>query len=159
MLIIDASSMIYGWDNYPIEQFPRVWEWTETQIKERELQIPGVAFEEVFHKLPECCAWLKERACEIIAETNAILTAALQIKNLLGIHNDDYHVKGVDENDLLVIATAKVAGASLLSDEKRQLKLPDIRKKMKIPAVCALPEVNVVCKSFLEYLKGSRAVF
>lgn len=35
----------------------------------------------------------------------------------------------------------------------------DIRKKMKIPAVCALPEVNVVCKSFLEYLKGSRAVF
>ena len=95
----------------------------------------------------------------VVAETNDILMAALRIKGLLGIQNDDYHVKGVDENDLLIIATAKVARVSLLSDEGRQLKPPDIPKKMKIPAVCALPEVNVICKNFLQYLKGSGAVF
>lgn len=159
MLIIDASSMIYAWDNYPIAQFPKVWKWTETQVEGRELQIPGVAFEEVSHKLPECCAWLNDHDCVIVAETNDILMTALRIKDLLGIQNDDYHPKGVDENDLFVIATARVARAPLLSDERRQLKLPDIPKKMRIPAVCALPEVNVACKNFLEYLKGSGAIF
>lgn len=27
MLAFDASSIIHGWDNYPIEQFPGLWAW------------------------------------------------------------------------------------------------------------------------------------
>jgi Domain of unknown function (DUF4411) len=159
MLIIDASSMIYAWDNYPIEQFPRLWEWEQTQVESHELQIPGVAFDEVSYKIPDCCDWLNDHGCMVVPETNEILVTAMQIKALLGIENDDYHPKGVDENDLLIIATAKTMDVHLVSDERRQVKLPDIPKKRKIPAVCGHQEVNVACKSFLEYIKSSGAIF
>ena len=159
MLIIDASSMIYAWDNYPIEQFPRLWEWEQAQVESHELQIPSVAFDEVSHKIPDCCGWLNEHGCMVVPETNQILVTAMQIKALLGIENDDYHPKGVDENDLLIIATAKTMEVHLVSDERRQMKLPDIPRKMKIPAVCSHQDVNVTCKNFLEYIKSSGAVF
>jgi hypothetical protein len=42
--------MIYAWDNYPVRQFPGLWEWMATQIEERKLVMPSVAFEEVAHK-------------------------------------------------------------------------------------------------------------
>jgi hypothetical protein len=85
MLIIDASSMIYAWDNYPITQFPKFWEWEQAQVESHELQVPSVAFGEVPHKTPDCCAWLNDHGCVVIPETNEILVAAMQIKALLGI--------------------------------------------------------------------------
>jgi hypothetical protein len=68
MLIIDASSMIYAWDNYPIEQFPRLWEWERAQVESHELQIPSVAFDEVSHKIPDCCGWLNDHGCMVVPE-------------------------------------------------------------------------------------------
>ena len=32
MQTFDASSMIYAWDNYPIEQFPPLWDWMGVQV-------------------------------------------------------------------------------------------------------------------------------
>ena len=47
MRVFDASSMIYAWDNYPVQQFPGLWEWMADQISTEELQISAVAFDEV----------------------------------------------------------------------------------------------------------------
>ncbi len=47
MQVFDASSMIYAWDNYPMRQFPGLWEWMATQIGEKKLMMPSVAFDEV----------------------------------------------------------------------------------------------------------------
>ena len=73
MQIFDASSMIYAWDNYPIEQFPGLWEWVAIQIEIRNLVISSAAFEEVSHKAPECCSWLKDNDISRLEVTNAIL--------------------------------------------------------------------------------------
>jgi predicted nucleic acid-binding protein len=158
MKLLDASSIIHAWDNYPAEQFPGLWNWMASQIAEKHIIISRVAFEEVTHKAPECAEWLKSAAIEMIAVNNAIILEALRIKSLLDISGDAYHVKGVDENDIFIIATASVLGISLISDEGRQ-KLPDIPKKRKIPAVCAMAEVAVPCINFLEFIRQSKVVF
>lgn len=158
MRVFDASSMIYAWDNYPLQQFPGLWEWMADQIEQRELAMPSVALEEVAHKAPECAEWLKARDLEKIEITNAILQDAYRIKALLGVAGDKYHPKGVDENDLLIIATAASRNVGLVSDESKQ-KLPDLPAKRKIPAVCAMNEVGVTCISFIEYIKLSGTVF
>jgi hypothetical protein len=46
-------------------------------------------------------------------------------KNLLGIANDGCHAKGVDENDLIIIAIARASEVPLISDEGRQATPPE----------------------------------
>ncbi len=159
MRVFDASSMIYAWDNYPIGQFPPLWEWMASQIKAKELVMSSVALDEVNHKTPDCGVWLKDNDLEQLAISNAILQEAKRIKGLLGIVDDNYHAKGVGENDILIIATARLHGAELVSDEERQTNQPQVSSKRKIPAVCSMQTVSVSCINFIEYIKASGAVF
>lgn len=158
MQALDASSALYAWDNYPLEQFPSLWTWLARQIANGELTIPAVALDEVGHKSPEAAAWLKATRISVLPITEAILMDALRIKTLVGIDGDRYG-SGVGENDLFIIATARAYGAELLTDEARQPSLPNNRRGYKIPAVCDLPEVQTPCLSFVEYFKRSQAVF
>ena len=159
MLVVDASSIIYAWDNYPIRQFPGLWGWMAEQFADKHLVMPRVAYDEVNNKAPECSAWLKDVNTELFEITNAIIREALKIKALLGISSGNYHSKGVGENDIFIIATASVNTVGLVSDEGRQPKLPDIAGKRKIPAVCTMDEVGVQCMSFIEFIKQSEVVF
>lgn len=159
MLVFDASSMIYAWDNYPAQQFPGLWEWVASQIAEKELVIPIVAFEEVASKAPDCAEWLENEGIEKLEIGGAILQDAMRIKGLLGIVGDNYHPKGVGENDLLIVATARAAGTELVTDEGRQTSTPLEPSKRKIPAVCAMPGVAVQCINFIELIKRSNQVF
>lgn len=158
MQVFDASSIIYAWDNYPPEQFPPLWNWLAKTVQNHDIAFSTVALEEVRHKLPECADWLDGHSVLKLPVTNAILQEAMNIKSLLGIVGDSYHVKGVDENDLIIIATAKYHGVGLVSDESAQ-KLPDKPAKRKIPAVCVMSDVRVTCSNFLAYLKASKEKF
>ncbi len=61
------------------------------------------------------------------------------------IEEDNYHGKGVGENDLLIIASAKRNNSILVTNEERQGDATKIKikAKFKIPAVCNLGEVNI----------------
>ncbi|HEO66045.1 MAG TPA: DUF4411 family protein [Spirochaetes bacterium] len=159
MYAFDASSIIHAWDNYPIDKFPPLWEWFAEQITANQFSIPKIALEETESKLPECGKWLKDNGMNSLALTNEILQEAKCIKALLGISENDYHAKGVGENDLFIIGTAKVFNLMLVSEEARQLNLPDKMSKYKIPAVCALSQVEVQCIQFIEVIKKSDAIF
>ena len=158
MLVFDASSIIYAWDNYPAAQFLGLWDWINDQIHRNIIQIPSVAFAEVEHPAPECAAWLDANGISRIPMTNDILLDALRIKKLLGIADDKYGT-GVGENDLFIIATARAHHAVLISDERQQADLPKNMANYKIPAVCAMKGVHVECINFLEFIKRSKAVF
>ena len=159
MQVFDASSMIYAWDNYPMRQFPGLWEWMATQIEEKKLVMPSVAFEEVAHKTPDCGEWLKENRLEQLEISNAIVQDAMRIKGLLGIGDDTYHPKGVGENDILIIATTRAHRAELVSDEERQPTLPKEPSKRKIPAVCDMQAIAVPCIAFIEFIRRSDRIF
>ena len=159
MHAFDASSLIYAWDNYPLEKFPPLWNWISDQIHAGEFVVSEVAFQEVHNKTPECATWLAEQGVHRLPMSNAILQEAMRIKELLGIVDDNYHSKGVGENDLLIIAASKVNDIPLISDESMQLRRPDILSKCKIPTVCAFPEVGVHCIKFIDLIKGSDEVF
>ena len=157
--MFDASSTIYGWDNYPSAQFPRLRDWLGSQIGAGFVTLSETAHKEVCSKLPDCGQWLKDQGLTVIVNTPDTLLAASQIKTLLSIVGDDYHPQGVGENDLLIIAAAKTGRVTLVSDESKQPRLPVDRRKFKIPAVCALLNLTVPCENFLEYIKSSGQSF
>ncbi|XVN18004.1 DUF4411 family protein [Pseudomonas corrugata] len=105
--MFDASSMLYAWDNYPIAQFPGLWAWMADRVMQGVIRMSEVAAEEVGHKAPECVTWLKDAGLQKMPVTEAILLEAFRIKGLLEIEEDKYGA-GVDENDLYIIATAKL---------------------------------------------------
>jgi hypothetical protein len=154
MYSFDASSMILAWDNYPRENlhFDSLWQWFSEQIDNKNFSISATALDEVCHKIPECGDWLKKNNIEIHPLTVTSLKTAQKIKTLLGIAEEKY-TKGVGEKDLLIISVAKENGKTLVSDESRQNKLPDLKSNYKIPAVCDMPEVSIKCVSFIDLLK------
>lgn len=157
MRAFDTSSIVYAWDNYPIEQFPRLWEWLGQQCANEEISMSAIALDEVVYVSPECCEWLHEAGIKKLPVTNSIVQMALELKVSLGIENQ--FGLGVGENDLFIVATAAINHCSLISNEAVQQNLPLIKSKYKMPAVCAMSNVNVYCVNFLDYLKDSNIVF
>jgi predicted nucleic acid-binding protein len=159
MRVLDASAIIYAWENYPQAQFPGLWSWLGNELTTHELAIPVVALEEVAHMSPECAAWLKNAEVLRLPISEAVVMTAMAIKNAIGVVNDQYHPKGVDENDLFIIAATKVHGAELITNEGLQFDDPKNPRKRRIPAVCDMPAVGVTTLNFLEYIQKSQKVF
>jgi len=159
MVAFDASSMIHAWDNYPLENFPPLWDWLSNEISSQRIVLSQIAFEEVERKSPDCGRWLRDYAIQRIQISNDILAEASRIKSLLGIIDDNYHAKGAGENDILIISTSKVHNLKLFTEERQQFILPDNMSNYKIPAVCWLSSVNVECDNFTNFIKDSGQVF
>ena len=158
MQVFDASSMLYAWDNYPVAQFPPLWAWLSDRVTHGEIRMSEVAIEEVGHKAPECVDWLKGAGLQKIAVTQAVVLEAFRIKGLLEIEEDKYGT-GVDENDLYIIATAKLHACELVTDEAFQPSLNKLKRNWKIPAVCNMKSVETHWIGFVDYIKRSGAVF
>jgi chemotaxis signal transduction protein len=156
---LDASSIIHAWDNYPQSLFPSLWKWIAAQISDRKLDICGENLEEVKNVAPECEKWLRQNSIVVIHVSNSLLAEAAKIKNVLEIANDNFHPKGVDQNDLFAIAAARISGSTLISNEAIQATPPTERRKRKIPAVCKLDDVRVICIDFLTYIKVNAKSF
>lgn len=136
--MMDASSALHGWDEYPIAVFPELWRWLKRRIENNDISIIKANFEEVRHRNFECHEWLnKEAGIEVISPDDAITQMAYSLSDKLGIVGNKYHPKGINYNDLLLIATAYVRQSDIITNEEEQSDLPVNPARYKIPAVCA----------------------
>lgn len=158
MRLLDASSVIDLWENYPLGQFPTVWQWFESEVVTGALAVSTVALTEVGHRDPRCRTLLKGFGISELAVGNDEAIIAARIKVALGIVGENYG-SGVDENDILIISIAKVGGCELITNERRQPNLPATMRNYKIPATCSLATVGVQTVSMLEYIVLSGRVF
>lgn len=153
MQTIDASSVIHAWDTYPIGNFPKLWDWIAEEIGNGGLDICRVAYDAIARKTPDCEAFLQSIGFKCSEITNAIAQEAVRIKATLAIRR--FSAKGVDENDLLIIARAAVERVDLVSEERPQRQLPDNMAHWRIPAVCRHPNIGVNCIPFIDIIKKS----
>ena len=158
-VVFDASSIIHAWDEYPIQQFPRLWEWLAEQVEKQEIIFSILAWGETVHKYPDCAKYLTPYQPVLVTPDDSILTKMKGIQHSLGIFDGKYHEKGVDESDISSIAIAWVKGLSVVTNESLQGNLPANIKKYKIPAVCDMRPVRVKHCSFREYFVQSGQVF
>ena len=159
MTVFDASSIVLAWDDYPIDQFPSLWDWIEERINAKDIVFSAVTLEEVSHVSSDCHDWLQDAGVESIPVSSDILNLAAEIKDLIGIEDDNCHPDGVDENDIILIATGKLLEHDVVSDEAEQKTPPQNPRRKKVPAVCATEGIDVQCKNFVRYFKDGGAVF
>lgn len=155
---IDASAAIDLWTTYPIAQFPLLWKWVESEFSRKDMAISRIALEETGFRIPDCRANIESFGVTGLQIGNDEVLEALAIKSLLGIVNDEYG-SGVDENDILIIASAKVQHAQLVTNEALQPKLPASPRNYKMPAVCGLPAIQVPCCRLIDWIMQSGMVF
>lgn len=92
---IDASSMIHAWQNYPQQQFSKLWDWIAIAMQNKNLTTIEPIFAEISHYLDDCKQWLKKFSIHIETLNHAILQEANDIKEGLGIDGISYHPNGV----------------------------------------------------------------
>ena len=134
--LMDASSALHGWHEYPIAVFPAFWEWMAAMIADNNVAVVRENLAEIKHGDPECHAWFKNARIAILSPDDAILHTAKSLADRLGIMDDGYHKRGVDYNDLLLVAAASVWRCDVITNESPQPRLPSNRARYKIPAVC-----------------------
>lgn len=129
---IDTSALIAAWqENYPPENFPRVWERFDSLIAEKRLIAPVEVLRETSKRSDELHAWLKERGRMFRELEDAIQIEAAKVlekyPRLVGER------KLRTSADPFVIALARVEGSQLVTDEKPTGNL----NRPNIPDVCA----------------------
>ena len=159
MQAFDTSAIVYAWEKYPKSQFPLLWEWLALRIRDNEIVIPEAALLELSHVERDCFAWLTGSSIQRLKTTNEVMERAQQLTKELEVTNGEFSARGVDQNDLIIIAASELAGAKSVTEESVQNNKPLYKKNSKIPAVCDLPLVHVCCLNFLDVITQSGKTF
>ena len=149
---IDTSGLTHIWrDFYPPDIFPALWSDIETCITDGLLIAPDEVLEELRKGHDDLLEWAENRTDLFVRhseEIQNIVTSILahpeHVKLIYSKHADFY-----TDADPFVIATAKVYGLKVISNES--LLLSPSPNKTKIPNVCA--DLGVEHLSVLDFIR------
>lgn len=123
-MLIDASSAIHAWTNYPIDKFSEVWKWIKKEIHDQNIQSINEIIGETEKKDDGLHRWLLENNIYCIPASNAILQFALRINQFFEINDGDSVSSGVGKNDVLLISAAKLSRLEIITNEAVQIIKP-----------------------------------
>ena len=157
--VIDASAIIRAWEYYPQRQFPGFWRWVAAELKAQRWVMSRANVEEVKHKVSELHKWLTTHGLHTVEVSNDIAKMVNVFKGLLGIVDDRYAGRGVDEPDLIPIATCACLGYASVNCEAEQLDSKQELRNSRIPRVCRLDGVRVDYMDLTKCVSASKVVF
>ena len=155
MFVIDSSSLVNAWDNYPVDKFPSFWNWLGSELSSGHVLIPVVVEQEVKFKFPDIYDYMTSLSYSPVPVDVSIVSYSMILKKVIGVEEDQYGPKGVDENDIFVIASAHCKDMILISDEGVQFTVPKNLANCKIPMVCQLAEENIECIKLIDFINRS----
>ena len=158
---VDANSFITSWNTaYPVKVFPSLW----AQIAQHQNDI--ILIKPVFDEIDPVSSadqklhrdkkrekyplhvWMEDNSFTPTAITDDTKIISLKLEQEYEINNNP---KGVDQNDIALIAYAKYENKTVVTLEAKQPQKPEKKCNYKIPLVC--DEQKVECISFIEMLE------
>ncbi len=162
--LIDASAAIAMWEEmYPPENFPTFYALMGQKFLALNIYFVKPVFDEIEKtqgKLgdDDLIAWLKKTLGEksFINTLNQGTSERVNEYTVTYLGEGGAKREGVDLNDLLLVATAKEYGFTIVTQEGIQSSPPKKKEKYKIPAVCQKEEVR--CINLIEFIKEIKLV-
>lgn len=148
---LDSDAAINAWRDYPIENFPKIWDWIE------HMGINGIAgmSEVVFHELEkggdECFAWFKQRKEYFVYPNNQEVQKELE--RLVNSYNNFGIITGKNEGDPFVVALAIVKECTVVTNESMSNNM----NGPKVPDVCRAERIQWI--KFVDVIRRESVTF
>ncbi len=158
---IDANIFITSWNSsYPINVFQSLW--NEVARYRNDIIIIKPIFDEIDpisssdRKLPKnkktnkypLRVWMIDNQLESTSVSDEVQDVSLGLEIQYETNNNP---KGANQNDIILIAYAKINGITVVTFEEDQPQRPGKKCNYKIPLICR--EQQVACINFVTMLK------
>lgn len=145
---LDTSALVNPWRRmWPPDLAPGYWEGVEALAVSGRIVLSEEVREELLHKDDELASWAMATIRTWHPLTDEIQECVREIMRNWGKLVD--HRRNRGSADPFVIATAKVLGAIVVTDEG-----PGNEKDVRIPYVCS--QIDVRCLGLLEFVRATR---
>jgi hypothetical protein len=133
---LDSDAIINAWRDYPIENFPKIWDWVESLGTNEIGGMSEVVFKELERGGDECFEWFKKRRELFVHPSGQEVQA--QVQRLVTTYNNFGLVTGKNEGDPFVIALAIVKNAIVVTNESPSNNM----NGPKIPDICRAEDIT-----------------
>lgn len=135
---LDTSSLIAAWqERYPIENFPKLWEYIELLILNGRVVIHTAVYDETGRGSKDLHAWLKKYTKHFIAFDTE---TQIEVKQILKDYPKLVAVKKQSfAADPFIIATAKINHLIVVTEEAFKTlenpHIPNVCNELKVPYI------------------------
>jgi len=148
---LDSDAIINAWRDYPIHNFPNIWEWVEKLGSNKIGGMSEVVFKELEKGGDECYDWFKERKPLFVHPNSEEIQN--EVRRLVNNYNNFGIITGKNEGDPYVIALAKVKEADVVTNESPSNNM----NGPKIPDVCRVEGIRIL--KFVQVITKEGVVF
>ena len=148
---LDSDVLIQAWRDYPIDNFPPVWDKLEELGANDSLGMSELILDELKRGGDKLYDWAKCQESDLVIPTSDLIDE--EVSYLVNNYNNFGIITGKNEADPFVVAVAKAHSCSVVTNERRSGSL----NGPKIPDVCL--EEDIPWIRFVDIIKRENLVF